>query len=440
MAPELVGHVFMSYSRTDEAIMRRIVTFLRKQGVQVWVDNEKLIPGTPIWEAEIEKAIFSASATIVILSPDSKESVWVRREISYAERYKKRIFPVLVRGDEDSSISLRLATNQYIDFRKNEEIGLNSLNAALISYIEELETQAKRTREDSEKMARAEAEQQLAEREAARLKLERDATERASRDAQEKAAREQAEQERLDREQLKEQGAEEKQSAYESAEVQRKVKEELIVPVVIEIEEKSAQVQPNRIAVSPSWLYGLWITIGWTIAIPVSLLIGTLIGAVVGLIAVSMGLSEENGTLGLVLKSSFVGVLVGAVIGGTAGGFIIATALNNEHVLSRPRYILIMLGWAIGAGIGLLVNGPIGGIIGGITTAIALRIEDMIPHWSHMFLITLGWAIGWAIIESTFKPESGDITSLVIGVAVGVAIGGFVTIWQLRKAKKQTEK
>lgn len=107
MAQALTGHVFMSYSRTDEEVMRRITAFLRKQGMKVWVDNEKLVPGTPIWETEVEKAIISASAVIVILSPDSKESVWVRREISYAEQYSKRIFPVLVRGDEDSSITLR---------------------------------------------------------------------------------------------------------------------------------------------------------------------------------------------------------------------------------------------------------------------------------------------------------------------------------------------
>ena len=96
-------------------------------GINVWVDNEKLVPGTPIWEAEIEKAIFGADATIVILSPDSKASQWVRREISYTERYQKRIFPILVRGNENSSISIRLTNHQYVDIRDNEEMGLEKL-------------------------------------------------------------------------------------------------------------------------------------------------------------------------------------------------------------------------------------------------------------------------------------------------------------------------
>ena len=42
--PELSsGHVFMSYSRRDDAVMRRIVMFLRQQGINVWV--------TPVQEA-----------------------------------------------------------------------------------------------------------------------------------------------------------------------------------------------------------------------------------------------------------------------------------------------------------------------------------------------------------------------------------------------------
>ena len=128
----------MSYSRKDDAVMRRIVAFLRKQGIIVWVDNEKLIPGTPIWEEEIEKAIKGASAIVVVLSPDSKNSEWVRREISLADQYRKRVFPVLVRGDEETSISLRLINRQYVDIRNHEDAGLLPLTNALSIHLQEL--------------------------------------------------------------------------------------------------------------------------------------------------------------------------------------------------------------------------------------------------------------------------------------------------------------
>ena len=134
----MTGYIFMSYSLKDQAAMLWIAKFLRGQGLKVWVDNEKLIPGTPIWEEEIEKAIKYASMIVVVLSPDSKSSEWVRRETSLADQHHKRIFPVLVRGDENSSISLRLIGRQYADIRQNRELGLKSLSEALKRYLSEL--------------------------------------------------------------------------------------------------------------------------------------------------------------------------------------------------------------------------------------------------------------------------------------------------------------
>lgn len=138
MAQTSVGPVFMSYSRRDKAVMQRIATFLRKEGINVWVDNEKLVPGTPIWEIEVENAIISAGAVVVLLSPDSKNSPWVRREIGYAEGNGKRIFPILISGDERNAVPIRLINHQRIDVRQNEEFSLNSLSAALFSFFEEL--------------------------------------------------------------------------------------------------------------------------------------------------------------------------------------------------------------------------------------------------------------------------------------------------------------
>ena len=131
----MADQVFISYSRKDDAIMRRIVAFLRGEGINVWVDNEKLVPGTPIWEEEIEKAIKAAGAIVVVMSPDSKNSEWVRREISLAEQDRIRIFPVLVSGDEDSAITIRLITKQFVDIRKNENVGLSSLSTNLLDYL-----------------------------------------------------------------------------------------------------------------------------------------------------------------------------------------------------------------------------------------------------------------------------------------------------------------
>ena len=141
----MAGQVFISYSRRDDAVMRRIVAFLRGEGINVWLDNEKLVPGTPIWETEIEKALRNSSAVVVILSPDSTDSEWVRREITLADQFRTRIFPVLIRGDEDSSISIRLVTRQFVDLRHDETIGLKTLSAALSQYLRGSESQKSNT-------------------------------------------------------------------------------------------------------------------------------------------------------------------------------------------------------------------------------------------------------------------------------------------------------
>ncbi len=161
MAQLSIGHVFMSYSRKDNDVMQRTAVFLRKQGIKVWVDNEKLIPGTPVWEEEIEKAIRSASAIVVVLSPDAKNSEWVRREISLADQNHKRIFPVLVRGDEDSSISLRLITRQFVDLRDNETAGLTSLHNALSEYLKESDAQEEMKKDAIEKTSNPEIKKTL---------------------------------------------------------------------------------------------------------------------------------------------------------------------------------------------------------------------------------------------------------------------------------------
>ncbi len=210
MAQSSISHVFMSYSRIDEEVMRRITTFLRKQGIKVWVDNENLIPGTPIWEEEIEKAINGAFAVVVVLSPDAKGSEWVRREVTYADQYEKRVFPVLVNSDEDSSIPIRLITRQFVDIRSNEEVGLNSLSAAIAFYAEGIDARERKAREEAEKLARVQAEREAAERESARLKAELEAAELAMHEAAEKAAKEKAEEEAAREKAAREKAAREK--------------------------------------------------------------------------------------------------------------------------------------------------------------------------------------------------------------------------------------
>ncbi len=135
MASAPAPYFFVSYSREDINLQQRIIAELRSRGIGVWVDIENLIPGSPAWEREVERSIRGAEGIIVLLSPDSNDSEWVRREISFAEQNEKRIFPVLIRGDEDDSIPLRLSDHQRVDLRTNFNNGLDQLANALKHHL-----------------------------------------------------------------------------------------------------------------------------------------------------------------------------------------------------------------------------------------------------------------------------------------------------------------
>lgn len=139
--------VFVSYSRKDIETMQKIVEFLRNQGIKVWLDNESLVIGTRTWEKEIENAISNSMAILVLLSPDSKRSEWVRREITYSEQYSKTIIPILVRGDTTESIPISLINYQFLDLRVGFETGLDRLRSRLLKRKEELEKLRRRVTE-----------------------------------------------------------------------------------------------------------------------------------------------------------------------------------------------------------------------------------------------------------------------------------------------------
>src|SRR5579871_1555447 len=127
-----MSHIFISYSKKDIAFARHLRALLQSEGFAVWMDETKLVPSERWWPT-IEKNIIGCAAFIVIMSPNSKESDWVEREILVAEhpRHRKPIFPVLLDGDPWS----RLANIQYEDMTAGLSAALTpALIEALRTY------------------------------------------------------------------------------------------------------------------------------------------------------------------------------------------------------------------------------------------------------------------------------------------------------------------
>ena len=93
-----MSHVFISYSRKDADYAQKLAAKLRQELFDVWIDQSKIRNGDEWWE-EIEKAITDCVIFLIIMSPDSKASKWVKREMHLAEKLDKPTFPLLLSGE-----------------------------------------------------------------------------------------------------------------------------------------------------------------------------------------------------------------------------------------------------------------------------------------------------------------------------------------------------
>jgi hypothetical protein len=92
-----MGHFFISYSRKDSDFVNRLVNDLLDIGQEVWLDTRS-IPLGSTWEDEIKKGIEEADSILVICSPDSAKSDYVRQEIALARAAAKPFILILYRG------------------------------------------------------------------------------------------------------------------------------------------------------------------------------------------------------------------------------------------------------------------------------------------------------------------------------------------------------
>jgi hypothetical protein len=127
--------VFISYSRQDEPIMRRIYDRVASAKLRAWIDLTGIKPGRRSWSHAIETAIENSRCVIVLFSPEAKKSFWVQEELSYAQAHKRPVFPVLVRGDETNAVPFGFSRTQWIDIRNAEsfDTGLDKLLGAIVA-------------------------------------------------------------------------------------------------------------------------------------------------------------------------------------------------------------------------------------------------------------------------------------------------------------------
>lgn len=114
----LPAEVFLSHSSVDRAFADRLAAVLRAHGVPVWYSPTQIL-GAQQWHDEIGAGLMRCDWFIVVLSPNSVGSVWVKRELLFTlqqKRFEDRIIPILLHDCDVMRLSWTLPSSQWIEF------------------------------------------------------------------------------------------------------------------------------------------------------------------------------------------------------------------------------------------------------------------------------------------------------------------------------------
>lgn len=121
--------VFLSYARSDAAMVDRIASDLKGEGIDVWLDRDELAPGQ-LWVKQIEDAISQSDFLLFFISQKSLRSKWAMDEYrsAFTSQLRSggtRIIPVLL--EDIGELPPFLAHIQYADFTKSYYSGMQEL-------------------------------------------------------------------------------------------------------------------------------------------------------------------------------------------------------------------------------------------------------------------------------------------------------------------------
>ncbi|MBI1278814.1 MAG: TIR domain-containing protein [Anaerolineaceae bacterium] len=108
-----MGHVFISHSHSDADFVDGQLKYkLQEAGIEVWIDNERLQAGED-WRNDIDQAVRTAVAVVVVLSPASFESKYVTYEWAVAIGMGVKVVPIML---INTPLHPRLDVYQWMDF------------------------------------------------------------------------------------------------------------------------------------------------------------------------------------------------------------------------------------------------------------------------------------------------------------------------------------
>ena len=123
------AEIFLSHSDADRQFVENLAQMLRRHGVPVWYSRTNIL-GAQQWHDEIGAALRRCDWFVLVLSPESVESIWVKREVLFAlqqRHFGNRIVPLLYQACDHERLSWTLSIFQLVDFTQPFEDGCRDL-------------------------------------------------------------------------------------------------------------------------------------------------------------------------------------------------------------------------------------------------------------------------------------------------------------------------
>lgn len=132
-----MSKVFVSYSRKDSVVARKLIQDFKSLDLEVWVDWEDIPPAVG-WLEQILQGVEGSDAFIFLVSPDSTTSEVCKVEVEHARKNHKRIIPILVRDVDPNIVVPTIRDLNWIFLREQDDFqtGLEKIKIAISIDIE----------------------------------------------------------------------------------------------------------------------------------------------------------------------------------------------------------------------------------------------------------------------------------------------------------------
>ncbi len=109
-----MGYAFISYSSKNQGTADAIRKLLLNKGVEIWMAPYDIPAGSEYAEVLYE-ALIGCSCSVLLLTNDSQNSQWVKKEVNIAITNSKPVIPVKLEDIElNSAMKLYLNDQQMV--------------------------------------------------------------------------------------------------------------------------------------------------------------------------------------------------------------------------------------------------------------------------------------------------------------------------------------